>query len=305
MKRILIMIFLSLGLVGNLLCNSEDEREVESYEHESDIDRFVATELAEGLVNQENGLTKEIEDVSNVEEETSKQTMGIIDRRHTTTVTFTTEIDALTLFEWYDEEQYYKRYLKDGRTIDVSSIYYTGVIDSYEVILQLFSSQDGTGDGMQADQLFTLDDMVHSLKYERAVHAEIKTIWRDITRDATIQTSLTVTGLNDYIETFSVSGTRTSQVYVDRGRVTGDWTLTYEFDDVTCSSEIVVIDDVPVITTFYEGTTSATFVGTYTGPNGTLDINKTATITFNRERTVTITVNGETITVDVVTGDVE
>jgi|GEM_PF-4597939 len=288
MKKIVFNFFILMTFFFIFSCNFQDKvYEEDKKEIGKEIsDKFIAEETGEALVNKENGAIAEVNDLLNI----------FADDKVTTerTVIISTENGELNGFTWDGESLSYKR---SGSNLAITTENFEGTILSFAAEVWFYESEDGTGKSVN---LNIGKENIKSMKYSRDITANVTHTERNITKDVVINLDFVVTGINDGIEGFFITGTRSSDVHAENVDYSGNWTMTHIFEDVNATREK---DGNTVFETF-EGSAEVIFNGTYTGPKGTITVYKEAVIGFNRERTVTYTIDGTTITINIVTSEI-
>jgi hypothetical protein len=313
MKTIQIFI---LVLAGILLFGCSNGAQFDKKTADS-ADNLAAVEAADSLSNPENGAAQELSDNLSLilgdssgslssggspDSNSAQLTLSDTSEVQTSSVTIIYSNELDTNFIWDTVSESYKRTITNLTIIKPN---FTGTIDQVNVELKFFTSLDATGTPVQLDsgkpKNLANNQNIHSMKYSRTYTGTLTHVYRNITRNISVTTSLIITGINDGIDGVLVSGTRTENVNVVNGNITGVWTLIHTFNNVNVDRDIV--DGVRITT--YQGTANVSFNGTWVGPKGTKTVTKTAIITFNRERIVTVTIDGSTVTVDITTGNIK
>ncbi len=297
MKKIsfFVLFFLSLFLFYSCsISNPED-------------DQKALDEAADSVGNQENGLIQELSDNSSLiygSDETSMKKYisekDLIEKNVDQKAAFTLTYDNVlnTGFVWDDSIKAYKKTIE---SINIDSEYFTGTISMATITIWFYKTTDATGDSFQlVNTPHTLKDNpdIKSLKYTRHIESELTNKINENKRTYKIDSSVTVTNINDDVDGVHMVGQRISTVTFDGQNYDSNWTRNEDFE---CDAFREILQDNTYYTT-YDGTAHIELKGTIIWSDGQKDIEKVADVIFNKTRYATITVNGSTVTIDVVTG---
>jgi len=219
-----------------------------------------------------------------------------VDQKAAFTLTYDNVLN--TGFVWDDSIKAYKKTIE---SINIDSEYFTGTISMATITIWFYKTTDATGDSFQlVNTPHTLKDNpdIKSLKYTRHIESELTNKINENKRTYKIDSSVTVTNINDDVDGVHMVGQRISTVTFDGQNYDSNWTRNEDFE---CDAFREILQDNTYYTT-YDGTAHIELKGTIIWSDGQKDIEKVADVIFNKTRYATITVNGSTVTIDVVTG---
>jgi len=276
----------SLGLAG---CH-------QAVDAASSADDLAAQEVADSLANADNGLTTELDDQSSLAVTASAPAAAT-----SRTVSFTVN-GVLSGWTWNASSL---RYERSQSSLTVTTASYSGTV-GYSAWIAFYTTTDGSGTAVPLPDVTqtltaTANASIHSYRYHRSYTGTLLNTNRGMTRTIDAETNWTVTAVNDGDGIMSVSGSRVETVSGSSSRYNGNWTVTTTLNGLQVSRTVTGSTSV----TSHQGAATIEVAGTWTGPRGTRTVDKTSTVTFNRQTTVQVTVDGSTVTVNLTTGQVD
>jgi len=259
--------------------------ELDQYSNE-----LVASDTADGFANTENGLVADINELNNQFKGTSEQ----VARSRTFNITISGELNGFT----WDSGQ--RAMIRTGTNLTINTDHFAGIVNAYTVSIKYYML-DSPSPGSEVNPTSQFN-LIKSVVFRRQYDAVLTNKTTGAVKTYTVDLNLTLTGVNDTAtpEDCIINGTRTATVVSTSGSYTGTWTTAHTYTNVKATrtydaSESKYYDQL-------EGTAQIVFNGTYTGPGGIVYTkNIDVTVSFNKSRTVTITIDGDSITINIVT----
>lgn len=218
-------------------------------------------------------------------------------------ITITYNNGLATSFEWDPDSESYIRTLNDvSITTDTSE----GIMSTVEIQVWFYETDDATGTPVQLDpdkpRNLANNANIKSMRYKRTATGSFTNLINGAIRDVSITTDFTITGVNDGVDGIHIEGTRTGIKDVKRDNKVGHFEITHTLSVDAYKEKL---DDNQYHTTFIGEETIVTDGTIVNNENGnTRTIHKEVTAEFTKERTVTITVDGQTVTIDIETGEI-